>query len=72
MLLTGYLITFMKLSITADISVNNNNLIHKYKLSKKDFWYYITHNILHNFDSVNCNSPYSCTYLISVYSYGNF
>ena len=37
MLLTGYLITFMKLSITADISVNNNNLIQKYKLSKKDF-----------------------------------
>ena len=27
----------IKLSITADISVNNNNLIHKYKLSKKEF-----------------------------------
>ena len=37
MLLTGYLITFMRLSITADIYVNNNNVIHKYKLSKKDF-----------------------------------
>ena len=37
MLLTEYLITFMKLSITADIYVNNNNLIQKYKLSKKDF-----------------------------------
>ena len=37
MLLTGYLITFMKLFITADIYLNNNNLIHKYKLSKKEF-----------------------------------